>query len=189
MANTYAPERGDFGETIYAMAAPATTISDSTTETILVPDFTFPANHFRAARSVRGYLTGVCSNVVTTPGTLTYRVRIGTTTLSATAVVASNALGLDTTARTNFAWAMSFQITCNAGGASGTAFIVGEVKQSNVLAATAANLLPQVIPASGNAAVTLDTTAVNILSVSAKFSVATDPTNITAQTYILESLN
>lgn len=189
MANTYAPERGQFGETIYAMSAPYTQISNSTVETLLVPDFTLPANHFGPGRSVRGYISGVCSNVVTTPGTLTYHVHLGPLTLSATADVASGALGLDTTARTNFGFALNFLVTCNTNGSGGTAFVTGEVRQANVLSSTAANLLPNLIPQSGNATVTVDTTVANILGVSAKFSVATSPTNITAQTYILESLN
>lgn len=187
MANLYAPERQQFGAAVSSMSGPATQISNSTTETILVPDFTWPANHFSVGRTVRGTITGVCSNVVTTPGTLIYRVHLGPLTLSATAVVASGALGLDTTARTNFGFRLLFEVVCNTAGASGTAMITGKVDQANVLSTTAANLLPNLIPQSGNATVTLDTTVANILGVSAQFSVATSPTNITAQTYILES--
>jgi hypothetical protein len=43
--------------------------------------------------------------------------------------------------------------------------------------------------ASGNAAVTVDTTIAKLLSVTAQFSVATSPTNLTAHARIIESLN
>lgn len=167
----------------------ATQVSNTVTETIIVPDFTFGANYFTQGKTIRGLLKGVCSNVVTTPGTLTYRLRMGTTTLSATYVAASNALGLDTTARTNFPWELRFTLVCRSAGTAGTVLLTGQVEQSNVLASTAANLLPQFIPASAPAAGTLDTTVANLLSISAQFSVSTNPTNLTVNTYVLESLN
>lgn len=169
--------------------ADAAQVSNTVTETIIVPDFPFAANYFTQGKTLRGLLKGVCSNVVTTPGTLTYFLRMGTGTLSATLAVQSNALGLDTTARTNWPWELRFTIICRTAGSAGTALVTGQIEQSNVLASTAANLLPQFIPASSIAAGTLDTTVANVLSVSAKFSVATSPTNITTNVYILEALN
>lgn len=177
-----------FNECLVSAVADATQISNTTTETIAVSDYTFPANYFYQGRTLRGLVKGVCSNVVTTPGTVTYRLRMGTTTLSATYAVASNALGLDTTARTNWPWELRFTIVCRSVGTAGTALMTGQVEQSNVLASTAANLLPQMLPASAPAAGTVNTTVANILSVSAQFSVATSPTNLTANVYILEAL-
>jgi hypothetical protein len=46
-----------------------------------------------------------------------------------------------------------------------------------------------VLPASGNAAVTVDTTTAKLLSLTAQFSVSTSPTNLTAQIRTVESLN
>lgn len=188
MANLYAPERQQYGAAIASMSGAATQIANTTTETILVPDYIFPANHFYAGRTVRGVITGVCSNVVTTPGTLTYNLRLGPATLSATAVSSSAALGLDTTARTSYGFRLSFEVFCDTSGASGTAFISGRVDQVNVLSSTAGNLLPNLIPTNANVAQALDTTVANYLSIGAKFSVNTSGTNITAQTYILESV-
>jgi hypothetical protein len=183
MPTNYAPERAQFGENLISMISDATQISNTVTETILVPDYVIPANYLGyPGATLRGRIRGVCSNVVTTPGTLTYRVRIGTTTLSATAVIASRAIGLDTTAQTNAPFQFDFEIVTRLTGASGTALMSGSVQQFNVLASAAANLLPT------NTAQTVNTTVANFLSVSAQFSVATNPTNITAQMYILESL-
>ena len=178
-----------FNECLVSAISDATQISNTTSETIVVPDFTFPAGYFYQGRTIRGMVRGKCSNVVTTPGTLIYRLRMGTATLSATLVAASDALGLDTTARTDFPWQVDFTIVCRSAGTAGTALVSGLVHQSNVLSSTAANLLADFIPGSGPAvAGTLDTTVANLLSVSAQFSVATSPTNLTAQTYLLEAL-
>lgn len=188
MPTQYAPERGQFGQILISMGGDATQISNSTAETIAVPDYVFPAGFFQQGTTVRGVVRGVCSNVVTTPGTLIYRVRLGAATLSATAVIASRALGLDTTAQTNAPFEMRFEITCRTVGTSGTALFTGTVLQFNQLASSAANLLPALMPVGTNAAQTVNTTIANFLSVSAQFSVATSPTNLTAQEYILETL-
>lgn len=168
--------------------ADAAQLSNSTAETIIVPDYAIPANYFYQGRTLRGVLKGKCSNVVTTPGTLTYRIHIGPTTLSAVLAVASPALGLDTTARTDYPWELNFTVVCRLSGTSGTAQVMGKIEQANVLASSAANLLPMFLPTPGAAAGTIDTTVANLLSISATFSVATSPTNLTTQTYILEAL-
>lgn len=185
----YAPERGSLNTVLVPPAInDATQISNTVTETIMVPDTALPAGFFAVDTTLRGLVRGVCSNVITTPGTLIYRIRLGVTTLSATAVVASRAIGLDTTAQTNAPFELRFEIVCRSSGTGGTALMSGMAQQYNVLAATAANLLPTLLPVGTNAAQTVNTTVANILSVSAQFSVATSPTNLTAQTYILEQL-
>lgn len=185
----FAPERGGLDTVLVPpIINDATAISNSTAEAIIVPDTALPAGFFVVGTTLRGRVRGVCSNVVTTPGTLIYRIRIGVTTLSATAVVASRALGLDTTAQTNAPWQLDFEIICRSAGTGGTALLSGMAAQFNVLASSAANLLPAPLPVGTNAAQTVNTTVANILSVSAQFSVATSPTNLTAQTYILEQL-
>lgn len=189
MPTAYAPERGQLGSTLVASYADNTQVADTTTETIIVPDYTIPANFMTAGATLKGIVKGVCSNVVTTPGTLTYHIHVGTATLSATSDTASAALGLDTTARTSFPWQLTFTIQCRAVGASGSILVLGQVWQSNVLASTAANLLPNFMPASSIAATTMNTTVANLLGVSAKFSVNTSGTNITANEYVLESIS
>jgi hypothetical protein len=184
-----APERGSLNTVLVPpIINDATQISNTVTETIMVPDTALPAGFFLLGTTLRGRVRGVCSNVVTTPGTLIYRVRLGTTTLSATAVVATRAIGLDTTAQTNAPWQLDFEIICRSTGTGGTALFSGMAQQFNVLASTAANLLPTPLPVGTNTAQTVNTTVANILSVSAQFSVATSPTNLSAQTYILEQL-
>jgi hypothetical protein len=180
-----------FREALVSEVTDGTQISNTTTETIIYPDYTFPAGYFYPGRTIKGIMRGVCSNVVTTPGTLIYRIRIGTATLSTTSVTASAALGLDTTARTNWPWELNFTIVCRTAaipaGTGGTILVAGKIEQMNVLSSTAANLLPQLIPASGTTTSTINTRVANLLSVSAQFSVATSPTNLTGNTYLLEA--
>ncbi len=174
-----------FNEVLISRVADGTTISNTVTETVMVPDYTFPANYFYQGRTVRGTVIGVSSNVVTTPGTLTMRVRMGAATLSATYVVASQAISLDTTARTNFSFFFEFVLVCRSSGTAGTAHTMGNIELANPLSTTPSSyLFPQSAPAAG----TLNTEIANVMSVSAQFSVATSPTNLTSKHFVLEAL-
>lgn len=179
-------------ETLDATIADGTQISNSTAETIVCPDFNIPAYYMAPGRTLLMLASGVMSNVVTTPGTLILRVRWGG--VAGTVLVASSAQGLDTTARTNSLWALLVWITCRTSGSSGT-FLSAGIMFGNVLSTTAANLLPALLGsagaplASGNVAVTVDTTTAKLLSLTATFSVSTSPTNLTCQSRVVCVLN
>lgn len=180
-------------ETLDSIVADGTQISNSTSETIICPDFSIPAYYMVPGRTLMLDAWGVCSNVITTPGTLIYRVRWGG--VAGTVLLASAALGLDTTARTNALWRLRATIACRTAGATGTFMSGGAVDQYNVLSSTAANLLPGLLgsagapSASGNAAVTVDTTTAKLLSITAQFSVSTSPTNLTCQGRVIQVIN
>jgi hypothetical protein len=179
-------------ETLDVLTADGTQISNSASETIICPDFSIPAYYMVPGRTLEIWAFGVMSNVVTTPGTLIMRIRWGG--VAGTVLVASGAQGLDTTARTNSLWMLQAFIACRSSGATGT-FLSGGLFWGNVLSSTAANLLPALLGsagaplASGNVAVTVDTTAAKLLSVTAQFSVATSPTNLTCQQRIIKVIN
>ncbi len=179
-------------ETLESITADGTQISNSTSETIICPDFNIPAYYMAPGRTLRIWAFGVMSNVVTTPGTLTMSVRWGG--VAGTVLLLSAAQGLDTTARTNSLWAMQAVVVCRTAGATGT-FSSGGIFWGNVLSSTAANLLPALLGsagtplASGNASVTVNTTTANLLSCTGKFSVATSPTNMTCSQRLIEALN
>lgn len=183
----------NFSETLDLLTADGTQISNSTTETIICPDFSIPAYFMGVGRTLLIEASGVCSNVVTTPGTLTMRVRWGG--VAGTILCQTAALGLDTTAHTNAAWRLTAVITCRSTGSSGTFLSYGTFDIYNVLSSTASNLLPNLMGSAGNpgtsanAAVTVDTTTAKLLSVTAQFSVATNPTNLTCQQRIISLLN
>jgi hypothetical protein len=190
------PERGGYQaweEPLDAIISDGTQISNTTTETIVCPDYNFPANYFAPGRVIRIYAWGVNSNVVTTPGTLIVRVRWGG--VAGVVLVASAAQGLDTTARTNAMWFLDTIVVCRAQGSSGTFLSGGRLAQHNLLSSTAANLLPALLGSAGapnanaNAGVSVDTTTAKLLSITAQFSVTTNPTNLTCQSRIIEALN
>lgn len=166
-----------------------TQVSNSTAETIIAPDFSISAFFMFPYRTLYVWAFGVNSNVVTTPGTLTARVRWGG--VGGTQLLATAAQGMDTTAHTNALFQMQGFITCRTEGATGTFMSGGSFNQFNLLASTAANLLPSLMGsagapgASGNAAVTVDTSTAKLLSLTAQFSVATNPTNLTCQQRII----
>jgi hypothetical protein len=179
-------------ETLDSLTADGTQISNTTSETIICPDFSIPAYYMVPGRTLQIWAMGVMSNVVTTPGTLTMRARWGG--VAGTVLLASAAQGLDTTARTNSLWALECWIACRSAGSSG-AFMSGGIFWGNVLSSTAANLLPALLGsagaplASGNAAVTVDTTTAKLLSLTAQFSVSTSPTNLTCQQRVIKVIN
>lgn len=179
----FQPERGAHSGVVIAMTQDATQISNTTSETIMVPDYPVGAGVFFPRRTLRGSVRGKMSNVVTTPGTITFRVRLGPLTLSTTNVATTGAIALDPVARTDFSWAFNFEIVCRTAGTGGTAMTMGQATISNP--ATGAEFT-YMLPASAAASATVDTTVANILSVSAQFSVATNPTNLTAQMYLLD---
>lgn len=179
-------------ETLDSLTSDGAQISNSTAEAIVCPDFSIPAYYMVPGRTLEIWASGVMSNVVTTPGTLIVRVRWGG--VAGTVLLASAAQGLDTTARTNSLWALQAFIICRSAGATGT-FMSGGMFWGNVLSSSAANLLPALLGsagaplASGNVAVTVDTTTAKLLSVTAQFSVATSPTNLTCQNRIIKVIN
>ena len=180
-------------ETLDSIVADGTQISNTVSETIVCPDFNIPAYYMVPGRTLYVYAAGVMSNVVTTPGTATFRVRWGG--VAGTVLLASAAQGLDTTAHTNALWNLEAWIVCRTAGASGTFMSSGTLRLFNLLSSTAANLLPAVLGSagtpgsSGNTTVTVDTTAAKLLSVTCTFSVSTNPTNLTCQQRILKVIN
>jgi hypothetical protein len=179
-------------ETLDSLTADGTQISNSTSETIVCPDFSIPAYYMVPGRTMEISASGVLSNVVTTPGTLILRLRWGG--VAGTVLAASAAIALDTTARTNSAWRLMLTMTCRTAGATGTFLSEGQA-WVNTLSSTAANLLPQLMGSAGaplasaNAAVTVDTTTAKLLSLTAQFSVATSPTNLTCQSRVIKVIN
>lgn len=161
-----------------------TQILNSTAEAIICPDFQFGANDVRiypgAQFNIRCYFD--VSNVVTTPGTLTMRVRWGG--VGGTILCTSAAIALSTTARSNFSGSLDVDLVWRTIGSAATCFAMGIVTLNDV--PVAADSAPQSLytmtSAGANvpAVVTaLDTTTAKALSVTAQFSVGTATTQLT----------
>src|SRR3990172_5267401 len=100
-------------------------ILNTTTETIICPDFTFAANDNRiyqgAMFNIRAWFD--VSNVVTTPGTLTLRVRWGGG--GGTVLGRTGAVSMDTPARSNYSGSIDLDVVVRSIGSAGSMFAMG----------------------------------------------------------------
>lgn len=168
-------------ETIAASLADAAAVT-GTTETILVPNITLPANYMYPGRVLKARLAGKISNIVTTPGTITLQARWGG--VAGASLATSGVISQNIVAQTDDSWEAEFYIVCRTAGAAGSFLTSGKAFFGNAIAANAGQVF--LIPASANAAVgSLDTTAATALSFTAKFSLTGN--SITALSYTLES--
>lgn len=168
--------------------ADGTQILNSTAETIICPDFNFIANDSRiyqgAAFNIKCF--GDMSFVITTPGTVTFRVRWGG--VAGTVLAASGAYAPDPTAAlATRSYMLDIDLVWRSTGAAGSAFCMGNMVIGDVDDASATtlqgNLAMSLLGSAGanTPAVvsSLDTTAAKALSVTAQFSVSTATTQLT----------
>lgn len=83
--------------------------------------YTLPNNFFYAGKQLRITASGRISCVVTTPGTARYDVRFGSTV-----VFDSQAINLNTTAKSNVAWWLEILLTCRTTGSGTSATLMGQ---------------------------------------------------------------
>lgn len=167
-------------------------VLNTTTETIMLPDYTFAPDTVETGDVYKYTLFFDHSTVITTPGTITFRLRWGGA--AGTSLAASGAFAPDPTAAgTTLTGFLQWYFVILAVGASGSAKAFGNMWLNDFddasVAALVANLNMMNAPASAPAAVTIDTTAAKALSPTVQFSVATATTQLTNHLGILESLN
>src|SRR5262249_27795456 len=116
-------------------------ILNTTTETIMAPDFTFAASDPRiyqgASFNIRCWFD--VSNVVTTPGNLTLRIRWGG--VAGTILATTGAITLSSTARSNYSGSLNADIVVRSIGSAGSMFCMGLVTLNDV--PVAADSAPQ----------------------------------------------
>jgi hypothetical protein len=111
-------------ETLYTVIADGTAVT-AAAATILVPDFTLPANYLYPGRTLKYTLFGRTSSVITTPGTFVMSLRLG---VGGTVMATSGAWAPDpTAASTNIAWWVEYYTVCRSVGSSGTCFTMGRM--------------------------------------------------------------
>lgn len=175
------------------LANDGTQILNTTTETIMCPDFTFAADYFEIGDTFKYTLLFDHSTVITTPGTHTFRLRYGG--VAGTSMAASGAFAPDpTAASTTVSEMLEFWFVCRAVGSSGSFFTMGRYTPNDFDDASATtivgNLNMLMIPTSAPAVVSsLDTTAAKAISPTYTSSVNTATTQVTNHIAILESLN
>ena len=181
-------------ETLVAQTAAGTLFNTYTTAKTIIPAqclFTLPANYFAVGRALRLTVAGAISNIVTTPGTLTFQVKLGSVIAFST-----GALQLSTTAHTLTPFWLQLLLTCRSVGLSTSGTLMGQgVIFSRAVNATAvadgtqtdsALLAPITAPAVGTG---FDSTAAQIVDFFGGFSINDVGNGIQIQQYTLESLN
>lgn len=171
------------------------TVSNSTVEGAISSDtfLTLGANAWSwPGKRMWLHCAGPVSNVVTTPGTLTLRVRWGGS--AGTLLATTGAIPFSTTAATNNLCALDCFLTCIAQGPTTTALTLRAYGTSWVAntAGTAAALQAMCLPPAGTAladVASLDGTVPKAITVTAQFSVNTSPTNIQITDCWLMALN
>ncbi len=180
-----------WSEALAWATADGTAIANSTTETIIFPNITIPANYMQDGRILRVKAFGRHST--TTTPTLTFRLRWGG--VSGTVLAASGAMTTGTTV-TAAMWSVEALIQTRSNGSTGTLFtvgraILGEDAASTVGSATnaaAGDFLGSAGVATP-AAVTVDLTADTALSITATWSAASASNTLTGHIYLIEGLN
>lgn len=163
--------------------ADGTAIHTTTTETIIFPDVTFPANYMQDGRLVRLRAFGKLSTTATP--TITFAIRWGGVggTVLATSEAITTASGA-----ANTAWSIEAYLQTRSNGATGSVIVMGDVRV-NLTASTSTVGVFGVSGFDAPAAVTVDLTAATALSLTADWSANSASNTLTGLIYSLESLN
>lgn len=185
-------------ESVVTQSADGAALANSTTPTSILHAtgiWTLPAGFFSyVGKTIRIKASGRISTVVTTPGTLTLDVRLGTIA-SPIVVFNGGAMNLNTTAQTNATWDFEAELACRSLGSGTAATILGTAKfASRALIGSAAvaagyagaALLPDTAPAAGTG---FDSTITNVLNFFATWSVANASNSIQCHNYRAEVVN
>jgi hypothetical protein len=164
-------------------------LATSTTATSILPaqaKFTLPANTLAyAGQQLRIRAAGRVSNIVTTPGTLTFSLRFGATTVGT-----SGAMVLNTTAKTNVTWLLDWAFTMRAVGGSATLMHIGQWTSESVVGSASGVANTQMIPTSAPAVGTaFDSTASQQADLFAAWSISNAGNSVQLHTYALELIN
>lgn len=176
-------------ETLFANLADGAAVT-AAAETIMIPDFTFPANYMYPGRVLKYTLLFKYSTAITTPGTITMRLRWGG--VAGTILAASGAFAPDPTAAgTDITGMVEWWVIARSVGTAAPALCFGKMTMGDMDDASATtlknNLDMKVIPQSAPATVNIDTTTAKALSPTWQQSVATG--SMTVMLAILESLS
>lgn len=173
-----------------------TALATSTTETTILPavcKIVLPSGYInRIGKRFIVRASGRISNIVTTPGTLTFRVKLGPT--ANIAVATSQAISLNVVAKTNVGWFLDLELTVRAIGSGTTATIMAQgtwqsqsVVGSGVPTASGAGsaMWQAATPVVGTG---FDSSVANQIDLTAQWSVSNAGNSIQLHTFALEDL-
>lgn len=187
-----------WSETLTWATATGTAVANTTTETILIPNVTIPANYLQDGRAIR--VTAFGSYGTTATPTLTFALRWGGvagTVIAKTAALTTTS-GTGGGASMTAPWTMHAIIQTRSNGSSGTLMTSGELIFYNSAAPTSGTVTNYGLPlalVSGStggttpATATVDLTADTALSFTATWGTANSANSIQTIQYYLEGLN
>jgi hypothetical protein len=178
-------------EMLAVSVADGTQVLNSTAEAIMTPDFTLPANYLYQGKVLKYTLHFTVSTVITTPGTITFRLRYGG--VAGTTLATSGAYAPDPTAAlTTRTGTLEWWTVCRGVGTAGATMTIGRLMMSNwddaSVTTLQGNLNMMGIPQTAAAAVNVNTTTANAYTPTVQFSVATATTQLTTLIALLEAL-
>jgi len=187
-----------WAETLVVSTASGTAVANSTTETILVPNVTIPANYLQDGRALRIKATGGYGTTATP--TIIFSVRWGgvSGTVLAKSSTVTTTSGVGGGASMTAVWMLDLIIQTRSNGATGTLFTMGDVTLYTSTAGTAGTVtnygmpMPVVSGSTGGTtpvAVTADVTAQTDLALTVTWGTANAANSIQLHTYSIESLN
>lgn len=183
-----------WSELISWATADGTAVNTTTTETIIFPNVTIPANYMQDGRVLRLTARGRWGNVVTAQPTFTWAIRWGGVT--GTVLATSGAIVTSTTAITAGQWKKEAILQTRSNGSTGTIFTQGTISMFTATVATFGTVanygLVQPMGSAGvatPAAVTVDLTTDTALAITIDFSASDAANAVTGHIYLLESLN
>lgn len=172
-----------WNEALFWATADGTAVANTTTESLIFPGVTVPANYMQDGRVLRIRAFGRLSN--TGSATIIFALRWGG--VAGTLLAQSEAI-TPGTAVTNVCWSLEALIQTRANGSSGSLFVMADVN----ISLTASTVFSQTFGVSGfdaPAAVTVDLTADAALALTADWSAAAAGNTLTGHLYLGESLN
>src|SRR5204863_6590041 len=125
-----------FQETLVAQSIAGTLFNTYTTAKSVIPPiclFQLPPNYLYVGKVLRIRVAGGISNIVTTPGTITFQVEIGGPLPPAIACWSSGAIQLNATAHTTLPFTLDLLLTCRAIGSGTAANFMGQGVLSGIM--------------------------------------------------------
>lgn len=179
--------RQRWSELLWWETADGTAIANTTTETIIFPDKTIPANLLADGKVLSLYAWGKFSTT-TGPPTLRFRLRWGGV---AGTVLADSGTITTIASVTNAMFGIFLQLICRVNGSSGALLVMGQATLYGAVAPTVGSATgAPAIAAMGSAGITapaavgsLDLTANAALSLSAAWSAASASNTLTGMKY------
>jgi hypothetical protein len=187
-------------ETLVSQQAAGTLLNTFTTaKSIINPQATYitPSGFWQIGKMLRITAMMGISNIVTTPGTITFQVQVGPAFPATIAAFTTGAIQLNATAHTTLPAWLQILLTCRSVGSGTGCQLMGQASIVGIMPTVTAGqvdgvntqailMAPATAPALGTG---FDSTVANVLDLFGAFSISNAGNGVQVQQYMVESLN